>query len=178
MLQTGEEAQAITMVKSGEADIVITARPENLNPSLDFISMISVPLIFVVSENHNWDTLTTQNPRWNTIPFILPAHGLARQRMDKWFRKNNVTPEIYAEVVGNEAIIAMVGLGCGIGIVPELVLKESSLMKEIIPVCPRPEIEPYEVGFCVQSRSLGSPVIFSFWELIRDTGKRKKKAEE
>lgn len=169
VLQTGEEAQAITMVKSSEADIVITARPETLNASLEFISMVSVPLIFVAPENHPWDSLNTQKPRWNTIPFILPAHGLARQRMDKWFRKNNVTPEIYAEVVGNEAIIAMVGLGCGIGIVPELVLKESSLIKEIISIRPRPKIEPYEVGYCVQSRSLGSPVVCAFWDLIRGT---------
>ena len=166
VLQTGEEAQAIATVKDGEADLVISAKPDDLNSSLDFLAVVEVPLILISPKKHNWESLNTDKPLWKEIPFILPAHGLARQRMEKWFRKKHIIPEIYAEVAGNEAIIAMVGLGCGIGIVPELVLKESSLAQEIHPLSLRP-VEPYEVGFCVRSRSLGSPVIAAFWNLIR-----------
>jgi LysR family transcriptional regulator, positive regulator for ilvC len=167
LLQTGEEAQAVSMVLNGEADLVITAKPDNLNSSLEFMKMDSVPLLFISPANHNWKSLKNGNPCWNEIPFILPAHGLARQRVDKWFKKNRISSDIYAEVVGNEAIIAMVGLGCGIGIVPELVLKESSLAREIQPIAPQPQMEPYEVGFCVRSRSLSSPVVSTFWNVIR-----------
>lgn len=168
VLQTGEEALAITKVKNGEADLVITAKPLNLNPSLEFISMVTVPLLFISPKKHNWKSLHTKKPCWEEIPFILPTQGLARQRVDKWYKKNSINPEIYAEVTGNEGIIAMVGLGCGIGIVPELVLNESSLAGEILTISPQPQIEPYEVGFCVRSRSLGSPVLSTFWELIRE----------
>ena len=38
---------------------------------------------------------------------------------------------IYADVSGNEAIIAMVSLGCGIGIVPGLVLEQSPIKNEV-----------------------------------------------
>lgn len=167
LLQTGEEAQAINMVMNGEADLVITAKPDLLNSSLEFLKMDSVPLLLIAPKKHSWKSLNTTKPCWNEIPFILPARGLARQRIDKWFRKNHIHADIYAEVVGNEAIIAMVGLGCGIGVVPELVLKQSSLEREIKCIPLRPQMEPYEVGFCVRSRSLGSPVISTFWNLMR-----------
>lgn len=167
LLQTGDEAQAVNMVLNGDADLVITAKPENLNSSLEFMKMNSVPLIFISPRNHTWESLKNGNPCWNEIPFVLPVHGLARQRVDKWFKKNHIRSDIYAEVVGNEAIIAMVGLGCGIGIVPELVLNESSLAREIQPLSPQPQMEPYEVGFCIRSRSLSSPIVSTFWNLIK-----------
>ncbi|MBN2739095.1 MAG: HTH-type transcriptional activator IlvY [Spirochaetales bacterium] len=167
LLQTGEAAQAINMVKSGDADLVIAARPDNLDSSLEFQNMVSVPLIFIAPQSHKWESLNSSHPHWEEIPFILPAHGLSRYRMDKWFKKNRLTPSIYAEVAGNEAIIAMVGLGCGIGIVPELVLKESSLAMEVRSIEPQPKLDPYEVGFCVRSKSLSSPIVAAFWALTR-----------
>ena len=66
---------------------------------------------------------------------------------------------IYADVSGNEAIIAMVSLGCGIGVVPELVLDQSPLKDSVQVLEIRPELKPYQVGFCLnKSRSLPLPV--------------------
>ncbi|RJX28067.1 MAG: HTH-type transcriptional activator IlvY, partial [Desulfurivibrio sp.] len=58
--------------------------------------------------------------------------GLGRRRLDKWFQERGITPNIYAQVAGNEAIITMVGLGCGIGVVPQLVLDKSPMLDQVI----------------------------------------------
>ena len=46
---------------------------------------------------------------------IVSEHGLARKRIDAWIKKKRIQPNIYAQVAGNEVILSMVGLGCGIG---------------------------------------------------------------
>ena len=53
---------------------------------------------------------------------ILQEKGIARQRLDAWFQANGRHPQIYAQVAGNEAIVSMVSLGFGVGVVPEIVL--------------------------------------------------------
>jgi DNA-binding transcriptional LysR family regulator len=38
--------------------------------------------------------------------------------IDAWLDEQGARPEVYAEVDGNEAILAMVALGCGAGVAP------------------------------------------------------------
>ena len=64
---------------------------------------------------------------WNGLPVILPRRGLERERVDAWLEEQGAHPDVYAEVDGNEAILALVALGCGVGVVPELVRKDSPL---------------------------------------------------
>jgi len=97
---------------------------------------------------------------------ILPRHGLARKWINAHFRDEKIKPEIYADIAGNEAIIAMVGLGCGIGLVPKLVLMESSHHKEVIILETELELPPYKVGFCIRENKLKSRIVQAFWEMI------------
>ena len=55
---------------------------------------------------------------------MLPAHGLARAYADDWLDRRAITPNLYAEIEGHEAILALVALGCGVGVVPQLVLEK------------------------------------------------------
>ncbi|VFS46311.1 DNA-binding transcriptional regulator IlvY [Budvicia aquatica] len=65
-------------------------------------------------------------PDWANIPFILPEHGPTRRRIDQWFRRYHISnPQIYATVAGHEAIVSMVALGCGIALIPSVVLDNS-----------------------------------------------------
>jgi LysR family positive regulator for ilvC len=52
---------------------------------------------------------------WKDTPMILSEEGLARERVDRWFRQLGAKPHIYAQVSGNEAIVSMVSLGFGVG---------------------------------------------------------------
>ncbi len=163
-LQTGDAADALLKVMEGEVDITVAARPEHLPESLEFLEVTSTSLVLVVSADSGIGSLNDID--WGKTPVVLQKHGLARKRIEEWFRKEGINPEIYGEVSGNEAIIAMVGLGCGVGIVPQLVY-EKSPMKDMVSIVPiKPELVPYSVGFCVQKKKKSLPAIRIFWEMI------------
>jgi LysR family positive regulator for ilvC len=90
---------------------------------------------------------------------------LERSRLDAWFKNERIDPHIVAEVRGNEGIIAMVSLGSGVGIVPQLVL-DSSPLKQRVRVLDHLQAPPgYDVSLCCKKRSLGRRVVEVFWEL-------------
>ena len=89
--------------------------------------------------------------------------GLARQRVDRWFRDLGIKPLIYAQVAGNEAIVSMVSLGFGIGVVPEIVLDASPLAGQVAVLRVTPALAPYEVGLFTLEKKLRSPLIQAFW---------------
>ena len=96
---------------------------------------------------------------------ILAEKGLARNRVDQWFRTLGVNPRIYAQVAGNEAIVSMVSLGFGIGVVPEIVIENSSLAEQIRILDIEPALESYNLGLFTLKRSLNNPLVRAFWGL-------------
>ena len=94
---------------------------------------------------------------------IVPESGLARQRVDRWFRDLGVKPLIYAQVAGNEAIVSMVSLGFGVGVVPQIVLDNSPLASQVAVLRVSPALAPYEVGLFTLEKKLRSPLIAAFW---------------
>ena len=96
---------------------------------------------------------------------ILAEKGLARNRVDQWFRTLGVSPRIYAQVAGNEAIVSMVSLGFGIGVVPEIVIENSSLAEQIRILDIKPALEPYNLGLFALKRSLNNSLVGAFWGL-------------
>ncbi len=94
---------------------------------------------------------------------ILSESGLSRDHADTWFRAMGVSPRIYAQVAGNEAIVSMVGLGFGVGIVPRIVLDNSPLLDRIMILPVKPELPHYDVGLCVLKRRLKSALIEALW---------------
>jgi LysR family positive regulator for ilvC len=90
----------------------------------------------------------------------------ARRDADRWFRARRVEPRIESEVSGNEAILSLVALGCGV--IPRLVLDKSPLSGEVRVLDVRPPLPPFRVGFCVMRKRLDSPVIGAFWDSIAD----------
>jgi LysR family positive regulator for ilvC len=104
---------------------------------------------------------------WNRIPVILPERGLGRQRIDRWFASRGIEPNILAQVSGNEGILAMVKLGLGIGLVPELVVKNSPMAEglEILPHLDR--VPDFGVGVAVKKRNAELPEVRAFIEAAR-----------
>lgn len=170
-LRTGDEAQAIEMVGSGAVEIAVAALPDTLPDRLLFRPITITPLEFIAPSPPAPFSGLPDDPAgipWAEIPLIVPERGLARRRLDRWFRDRSLEPRIYAEVSGNEAILAMVRLGCGAGVVPRLVLEKSPLREtlKVIPV--EPPLEPYTVGLCSRKKKLDSPQVRAFWS-VADT---------
>ena len=169
-LKTGEEARAIQMLQDGAADISIAAKPDRLPADIEFVESAVTPLLIIapVCECEASDALRMRRP-WTELPLILPEHGVARKRIDELFVKNGKKLNVYADVSGNEAIIAMVSLGCGIGLVPELVLAQSPHRKDVRVLNVKTGLKPYQVGFCVHKTRLRTRAVQAFWD---ECGKR------
>ncbi|AJI94893.1 bacterial regulatory helix-turn-helix, lysR family protein [Yersinia ruckeri] len=170
-LTTGDAADAVDKVQSNEADLGIAGRPEVLPNTVEFTQIGEIPLVLIAPALSC--TVRSQvaeaHPDWANIPFILPEHGPSRKRIDLWFRRHRITnPMIYATVSGHEAIVSMVALGCGIALIPEVVVENSpepvrsriSLLDNISLV------EPFELGVCVQKKRLNEPLIEAFWRVL------------
>ncbi len=162
-LHTGDPELAITRVLAGEEDIAIGARPEVLPNGLAFRPITTSPLVFIASRNHP----QPDSRNWAATPMILSEGGLARSRVDAWFRARGVQPSIYAQVAGNEAIVSMVSLGFGIGVVPRIVLDNSPLVDNIRILDIRPKLKAYEVGLFALNRKLRNPVVKAFWSQLQ-----------
>ncbi len=165
-LQTGDAGNAIRKVIGGEADIAVAALPQPLPQNLAFKRLIQITLA-VIAPKVAWeysDALKGEIP-WDQVPIILSEQGMARRRIDAWFKQQKVSPNIYAQVAGNEAILSMVGLGCGVGIVPELVIENSSIGHRVTRLAVTPALIPYDVGLCVLRRKLTNRLIQTFWAM-------------
>jgi LysR family transcriptional regulator, positive regulator for ilvC len=171
-LHTGDPADAMNRVLAGEEDMAITPRPRSAPGALAFKSLTRSPLVFIAPEEQvDWIPSTPDSPsaeQWRDVPMILSEAGLSREYADTWFRALGVTPTIYAQVAGHEAIVSMVGLGFGIGVVPRIVLDNSPLAGQVRVLPVKPELPYYDVGLCVLNRQLKSPLIQALWDEVEE----------
>ncbi len=165
-LQTGDAAQGLTRLRNGEVEVIIDALPEKPPPGLEFMKITETPLVFIAPLDFP-ETLIYEGREidWQKTPVIMAEQGLGRERLDRWFAARKILPSIYAQVAGNEAIIAMVSLGCGVGVVPRLVLEKSPLQKQITVLDISPELAPFSLGVCTVKKNLRNPKIQAFWEI-------------
>jgi LysR family positive regulator for ilvC len=166
-LRTGDPADAIPRVLNGEADIVIAARPDVLPSSLSFQIIGQSSLVFIAPEVPCAVQTLINQPviDWQQVPMILSEAGIARPRVDRWFRQQKIKPNMYARVSGNEAIVAMVGLGFGVGVVPDLVLDSSPMLNKVRIVEVQPALDPISVGICSLHKRRSDPIVDAFWQL-------------
>jgi LysR family positive regulator for ilvC len=166
-LHTGDPEDAIARVMAGHEDIAIGARPDALPAGLAFKPIARSGLVFITAASDpRRQELARRRPDvqlWSATPMILPESGLARQRVDRWFRDLKTKPLVYAQVAGNEAIVSMVSLGFGVGVVPQIVLDNSPLADQVTVLRVSPALEAYEVGLFTLEKKLRSPLIAAFW---------------
>jgi LysR family transcriptional regulator, positive regulator for ilvC len=167
-LTTGAAEHAVAQVQKGEIDLAVAALPERRS-SIEFLPFVTIPLIFIAPKKGRALSIPEQEEGLDLsrAPLVLPQTGLSRRRLDHWLKEKRITPNISSEVSGNEAIIAMVRLGCGVGIVPQLVLEKSPFRDEVAVLEKAPQLEPYVVGLCTSKRNLQRPSVRAFWELAQ-----------
>jgi LysR family transcriptional regulator, positive regulator for ilvC len=164
-LATGYAADAIEQLRDGNIDVSVAALPERLPAGIVSRVLTTTRVVFVGpnSEGPVHDATRRRRIDWSTVPFVLPAHGLARDYVDDWFERRSITPTVYAEIEGHEAILSLVALGCGVGVVPRLVLENSALQDRITELTVRPALQPFRIALCVRERSLTNPLVAAVW---------------
>jgi len=169
MLTTGDAADALEQVENKSVDFAIAANPENLPRSMYFHHLATIPLA-VIAPTMNCKVqqqLQQQVLAWSEIPIILPEHGAARKRFEFWYRKKQQgKANIYATVSGHEALVSMVALGCGVGIVPKVVVENSPVKDRVLYLDNVGEIEPFDLGVCCLNQSKAQPLVKAFFSAI------------
>lgn len=173
-LHTGDPAQSIERVLAGYEDIAIATKPDKMPTGISFKSIAHSPLVFICAKQQQewshteWNHTERNHTDWSKIPVIIPEEGLARERLDRWFAEQKIKPNIYAEVKGNEAIVSMVSLGFGVGLLPRIVVDNSPLADQVQPFAIQPDLGPYAMGLCVMEKRLKSPILNAFWRQLQN----------
>jgi LysR family positive regulator for ilvC len=171
-LHTGDQAEAIDRVIMGADDVAVAALPDHLPDAIVFKTLTFSPLRFIMPSDSGavaeqvmkLRRASTGPINMSALPLIVPAQGLTRDRLNQWLKQHQLTPNIYAQVSGHEAIVSMVALGFGVGLVPELVVQHSSLAKKIRIVDDAPQLPALQIGLCVQKAGLENTVVRAFWD--------------
>lgn len=170
-LHTGDQANAINLIITGEEDIAIAAMPDELPEGIAFKTLLFSPLRFIQPSEQGGLLNLIEELRGggdildvSRLPLIVSERGLARKRLNHWFKKHKLTPNIYAQVSGHESIVTLVALGFGIGLVPELVIEHSPFRDKIRIMDNVPELQAFQVGLCAMNDKVSQPVIKAFWD--------------
>ncbi|MBV7316787.1 HTH-type transcriptional activator IlvY [Shewanella sp. NIFS-20-20] len=162
-LTTGDAANAPEQVQQNLADIAIAAKPEVLANSLDFKEIDSIPMCLVVAHHDPLPNHTITD--WLALPLILPERGPSRHRAENLYRQLGLKMKIYAQVSGHEAMASMVALGCGISILPEVVIQHSPV-RERLTALPLSMVRPLALG-CISRRTMAQdPRLAAFYQSL------------
>jgi LysR family transcriptional regulator, positive regulator for ilvC len=173
-LQTGDAGQAIPRVLDGKTDISFAPEPESLAPTLAFRPLVQTDLVFVIPRRPGpVRQLFARKPvDYAQVPMVLSENEVSRRRVERWFARRNISPKVYALVAGNEAILAMISLGLGAGVLPHLVAKSSPLRDQVTIRPLDPALAPYVVGLCALKHRVALPLLRALWELGSPLGAR------
>ncbi|HET9959542.1 MAG TPA: HTH-type transcriptional activator IlvY, partial [Polyangiaceae bacterium] len=151
-LETGHATDALANLEQGRVDVTIAALPDRIPPALEARVIVVTPLVMVApaSDCDVSRSLEKKPVAWGEVPMVFPAAGLARAAADRWFSRRRLRPKVYGEVSGNEAILSLVSLGCGVGIVPRLVYEKSPLKQDLRLLDVEPRLSDFRVGVCVE----------------------------
>lgn len=157
-VRTGDAAAALALLDDGEADLAVAALPSRVPATLLARTVAHTPLVLVRADPPRSSALPDPDE-----PFVLPGQGLVRDIANRWFRRLGITPRIAAEADGHEALLTLVALDYGTGIIPDLVLQHCSIRNRLH-VVPTPS-SPGEltIGTCVRRADLHRPLVAAAW---------------
>ena len=168
ILHTGDTENAISRVLNDQEDIAIAARTNRIPSTLSFEVLGKTPLVLIASNESEFIQSDAKliKEDWQRIPMILPEKGIFRECADYWFAREGLSPRIFAQVGGNEAIVSMVSLDFGVGLVPKIVVDNSPLAAQVQIIPMTPKLDSIDIGFCVRKKRLKSPLIKALWNSI------------
>lgn len=176
-LNTGDPALAINRVLDGHESMAIAAKPNKLPAQIAFVDIGYSPLVFIAPKIACSITqkLASNTPSidWSELEFIVPEQGFARQRLEQWWRKNNIQGKIYAQVAGHEAMVSMVSLGFGIAMIPKIVLDNSPLQDKVHVLQTNTHApKGIDIGLAVLHKELNDPAISALWNIAQNMGEK------
>ncbi len=163
-LTTGDPNLSVQKIAENQVDVSICIYSPDLSSDLRFMSLDRIPLWLISSKDSK--ITRPEQVDWRKHSVILPESGPSKRIVHHWFAEHNIRPRVYATVGGNEAIVSMVALDCGIGIVPQVVL-DNSMLGQKVNRMRLSDIESYQIGLCCQRKRENEALIsalFNCWQ--------------
>jgi LysR family positive regulator for ilvC len=157
-LDTGDAAGALDRLRDERVDVSIAAVPDKMPGGVVAKVLATTPLTWIAPAG-------VRSVDWSHAALVLPAEGLARERADAWLRTQRPAPHVHSEVHGHEAVLSLVALGYGVGLVPGLVVEQSAL-RDRVTIVNGPKLSPFKVAMCTRRRSLSRPVVAALWDAV------------
>lgn len=153
-LETGDPADALHKLDDTKYDFVISALPNEVPPEIQYVDLVTFPLILIAPKKPRFSVTTDlSDPDLSLTPFVMPEKGQLRYEVEKYFTSQEITPHIYSEVSGHEAIVSLTALGFGVSVVPRLVYEISPFKNDVVVIKDLPWSN-FRVALCnLKSRS-------------------------
>lgn len=175
MMHTGDQADGVSRVLEGQDDLAVSICPQQLPRRLDFLPLLDSPLRFCMPaapcqvRDRVMEEMAAPAFDWQSLPLIVPERGTTKELLDDWLRERGIRPRIYAQVAGHEAIVAMVSLGLGIGIAPQLVIDSSGTGDGVESLELGDGLPSLSIGLVSLRQRLSSPLVRSLWDVSGQT---------
>lgn len=165
-LVTGDAARSLEQLEKDEVDLAVIPTGEAKTPGLSRQVLGHTELSWIAPRDSSALDIKSDRPRdFFQLPIIAAESGLDRERLSQFLAARGIAPRFSAEVRGNEAIIALVGLGSGVALVPRLVLESSPLKQRVRVMSQIPAPPGYDVSLCTKDRSLERRIVSAFWAI-------------
>lgn len=162
-LATGNPGESALRVLEQSSDLAIAIHTPKFPDELHFQHLDQVALVMITPRKQGARTVSEID--WRNDQMILPDSGPSKRIVHHWLAEQGIRPHVYATVGGNEAILSMVALGCGLAIIPEIVVTHSSIADKVN-IIEMNNIESYRLGLCCLKKRRNEPIINAFFEQI------------
>ena len=166
-LLTQDAHRSLEQLRAGEVDLAVIPTEGSQNEifalKLSSTELSCIAPISIAEPNAEKER-NDSSSFWKVSSWVAPLGGLERKKLDLWRRKVAPKSQLSAEVRGNEGIIAMVSLGMGLALVPELVLQNSPLKHRVRVLDLPDKPSGYDISLCTMPNSLERRVVRLFWE--------------
>lgn len=169
-LETGYAAEALTALTDGRVDVSVAALDRESRRTVVSHVLATTTLVPVTAAGTEFRLPPRPGVAWSRVPWVLPAEGLARTLLDAWFRRLRVRPNVVAEAAGHEAVLALVALGCGVGVVPHLVVEKAPASAGLHVVDVEPDLPTFEIAVCTLPDNFAHRPVAALWQTLRETG--------
>jgi len=169
-LKTGDPALSISFIQAEKADLAVAVKPLDLPGDISYTKLGEAKLLMIAPtmqcplSDILEGSRSMEKINWHELEYIVPEQGVIKERLDAFCVAHQFKPKVYAHVSGHEAIVALVSLGFGVALVPDVVLSQSPFINEVRVLPVKKYQNNIEIGLIAKSNRLKDPVNFALWQ--------------
>lgn len=155
-LETGDAVSALPRVLEGSSDIAIAPVPDHVPEGIAIKALTTTAIVFAGHPE-------LLEPGIEHRRYLLPAAGLVRERVNAWFRRRRIVPDVVAAPASHEAVLALARAGQGVASLPELVITAALPDAGLEVEHRHPDLPDLTIALCATRSTLTRRAVAAFW---------------